>query len=67
MTPLQSYLAHLQFAEPSRQLQGLSFPWCEAVLYSPDSPFLFGGGSGYETIHTCVAMPHGTSQLYNMA
>ena len=23
--------------------------WCEAVLYSPDSPFLFGGGSGNET------------------
>ena len=24
-------------------------PWCEAVLYSPDPPFLFGGGSGNET------------------
>ena len=22
---------------------------CEDVLYSPDPPFLFGGGSGYET------------------
>ena len=24
-------------------------PWSEDVLYLPDPPFLFGGGSGYET------------------
>ena len=27
----------------------MASPWCEAVLYSPDPPFLFGGGSGNET------------------
>ena len=33
----------------------MASPWCEAVLYSPDPPFLFGGGSGNETrIHTAV-------------
>ena len=29
--------------------------WCEAVLYSPDPPFLFGGGSGNET-RSCGAV-----------
>ena len=27
----------------------ITSPWCEAVLYLPDPPFLFGGGSGNET------------------
>ena len=25
----------------------MATPWWEAVLYLPDPPFLFGGGSGY--------------------
>ena len=31
-------------------------PWCAAVLYLPDPPFLFGGGSGYKTSQVAVAM-----------
>ena len=27
----------------------MASPWSEDVLYSPDPPFLFGGGSGNET------------------
>ena len=27
----------------------MASPWFEDVLYSPDPPFLFGGGSGNET------------------
>ena len=42
---LQTYLPHLQLAESI----ATASPWCEAVLYSPDPPFLFGGGSGYKT------------------
>ena len=46
ITPLHNLL------KPNKQLQRLSFcsripqqqPWCEAVLYSPDPPFLLGGG-----------------------
>ena len=32
----------------------MASPWCGAVLYSPDPPFLFGGGSGNETSSDAV-------------
>ena len=50
------YLAHLQFAEvPASNFKGLAFsrihcnhqPMVWAVLFLPDPPFLFGGGSRY--------------------
>ena len=59
ITPLQTYSAHLQFTEAQQETSKASLlaesiaiasPWCEAVLYSPDPPFLFGGGSGNKTI-----------------
>ena len=62
ITPLQTYLAHLQFAEAQKatlkaellaESIAIASPWCEAVLYSPDPPFLFGGGSGNETTRAC--------------
>ena len=39
----------------------MASPWCEAVLYSPDPPFLFGGGSGNETtiVSVCSHIYHG--------
>ena len=52
------YLAHLQFAEvPASNFKGSAFsrihcnhqPVVWAVLFLPDPPFLFGGGSRYET------------------
>ena len=51
-TDLLSTLYNL--LKPSKQLlKGGSIatasPWCEDVLHSADPPFLFGGGSGYET------------------
>ena len=58
ITPVQTYLTHLQFAEAQKATSkaellaesiATASPWCEAVLYSPDPPFLFGGGSGNET------------------
>ena len=58
ITPLQTSLAHLQFTEAQQETSKASLlaesiaiasPWCEAVLYSPDPPSLFGGGSGNET------------------
>ena len=58
-TVLQAtYLAHLQFTEAQQETSkawlladsiATAISWCEAVLYSPDPPFLFGGGSGNET------------------
>ena len=38
------------FTEFQWQSIATASPWCEAVLYSPDPPFLFGVGSGCETI-----------------
>ena len=58
-TTAYMYLAHLQFTEAQQETSKASLltesiaitsPWCEAVLYSPDPPFLFGGGSGNETM-----------------
>ena len=58
ITPLETSLAHLQFTEAQQEtskawLLGESIatasPQCEDVLHSPDSPFLFGGGSGNKT------------------
>ena len=66
ITPLQTYLAHLQFTEAQQETSKASLltesiaiasPWCEAVLYSPDPPFLFGGRSGNETT-PCHAAPY---------
>ena len=31
----------------------MASPWSQDVLYSPDPPFLFGGGSGNETTSRC--------------
>ena len=64
ITPVQTYLAHLQFAEAhANNFKGIAFsiatasPWCEAVLYLPHLPFIFGGGSGYET-RKCFFVRH---------
>ena len=38
----------------------MASPRSEDVLYSPDPPFLFGGGSGYETRYEADHKTRGT-------
>jgi len=64
ITPLQTSLAHLQFTEETSKAWLLAesiataSPQCEDILYLPDPPFLFGGGSGNKTTCSCTLHSH---------